>query len=101
MALPKFPTDNSALEHLQSTWATVLNPVVDNPANAGTVLKSVVLASGANVISHKLGRKLQGWFFTRQRATGSAYDTQDTNVRPELTLLLTASAAMTVDIYVF
>ena len=101
MALPVFQSDMRELSMLQTSWATQLNPVLQNPLMAGRILSSVVLASGANVVNHGLGRKLQGWFLVRQRASGSVYETQDTNSTPALTLTLTASALMTVDIYVF
>ena len=89
------------LELMQTAWATELNPLLKNPINAGVLLKSITLAVGANTINHRLGRKLQGWMLTRQRASGSVYDTQDANKFPELTLQLQSSAVMVVDIYVF
>jgi len=98
MALPII---NSADMQMQTLWASQLNPLLTNPALQGNILKSVVLASGDNTINHKLGRKLQGWIIVRQRASASMYDKQDSNARPELTLVLNASAAVTVDIYVF
>jgi hypothetical protein len=101
MALPIFNTDNQSLGLLQTSWASQLNPVIANPVSSGRLIKSVVLASGANIVSHGLGRKLQGWVIVRQRASATFYDTQDSNGKPELTLLLTASGAVTVDLFVF
>jgi len=101
MALPKFQTDDQASSALQSTWAAALDPLLQNPATKGSVLSSVPLTTGANVVNHKLGRKLQGWSIVRQRSAGTVYDTQDTNPRPELSLALVASANMLVDLYVF
>lgn len=101
MALPVFQSDSRELSMLQTAWATQLNPVITNPLMAGRVIKSVTLASGTNVVSHGLQRPLQGWFIVRQRAPGTAYDTQDANQTPALTLNLVASAAMSVDLYVF
>lgn len=100
MSLPIFQsTDNYQTQ--QTRWAESLNPVIDLPINKGLVLQSQRLVSGANIIDHKLGRKLQGWFIVRQRAAGTFYDTQDTNSQPQLTLQLTSSTAVTVDIFVF
>lgn len=101
MALPRFQTDDQALALLQTSWATELNPLLANVLSNGSLLKRVVLTSGANVVNHKLGRKLQGWFITRKNASADIYDTQDTNATPALTLTLNCSAAVTVDIYVF
>jgi len=86
---------------LQTTWSTQLNPLLAAPFSNGILLERVSLASGANVINHKLGRKLKGWLITRIRASATVYDTQDSNQRPELTLNLTSSASATVDIFVF
>jgi len=101
MALPIFKSDSNEMGLMQTAWATQLNPLIANPICNGKVLKNVELSSGANVINHLLGRKLQGWILTRQRSSATIYDTQDANKFPELTLQLTSSAAVVVDIYVF
>lgn len=86
---------------LQTRWASLLEPTLNNAATQGQVLKSVALSIGPNVVNHKLGRKLQGWCIVRKRASSDIYDTQDTNQTPELTLTLQASIAVVVDIYVY
>ncbi len=101
MSLPKFHTEDQSLALLQTSWASQLDPLLQNPITEGHLLPSVSLTTGANVINHRLGQKLQGWVLTRQRAVGSVYDTQDSNNMPQLTLQLTSSANMVVDIYVF
>lgn len=82
-------------------WATILGPLVANPVLQGIILQNVELSAGVNVINHKLGRKLQGWYPVRVRAAAIFFDTQDTNRFPELTLQLTSSADCVVDIYCF
>lgn len=98
-------TFDRIINQMQDNIANLLEPtattVESNPLLAGKILTSVALALGANIIQHTLGRTLKGWFIVRQRASGTIYDTQDANVTPEVTLQLTASAAVTVDIYVF
>jgi len=101
MALPIFKSDDKDVMLLQTNWASVINPVVNNPLTNGILLKEVSLATGANVINHRLGRKLQGWILVRIRAASSIYDTQDTNQTPQLTLNLQSSASSVVDLYVF
>lgn len=86
---------------MQVKWASMLEPPLSLPINSGILLQKVSLASGSNSINHLLQRKPIGWFITRQRSAATVYDTQDSNQRPELTLNLTASAAVTVDLYVF
>lgn len=85
----------------QTQWAQAIDPILTNPLNSASVLKSVSLVSGANVINHKLGAPLQGWWIVRQRAAASIYDTQDTNQMPQLTLNLVSSAPVVVDLAVF
>lgn len=101
MALPKFQSDDQSLMLLQTAWSAQLDPALQNPLMQGRLLKSVSLASGDNIVNHLLGRKLQGWFIVRQRAAGTVYDKQDTNQIPNLTLLLNASTALVVDLFVF
>lgn len=82
-------------------WASILNPIVNNPANNSLILKNQALVIGSNVINHKLGRKLQGWKLVRVRAAANIYDNQDFNQMPQLTLYLVSDADVVVDIEVF
>jgi len=82
-------------------WASILNPIVANPANNSIILKNIELSVGTNVINHKLGRNLQGWQIIRKRASADIYDTQDTNQMPNLTLTLVSDAIVTIDLAVF
>lgn len=97
MSLPQKLT----LDAMQNTWASALNPIIASPQNNSIILKNIALAVGVNVISHKLGRNLQGWNPTRIRAATVIYDQQDTNQTPQLTLVLISSAAAVVDLEVF
>ncbi len=98
--MTKLPQQLS-LTNMQNKWAAAIDPVLANPTINNLVLHSVQLSTGANVVNHKLGRKLQGWYPSRVRASATIYDTQDTNQTPELTLTLVASAAVVVDLVVF
>lgn len=85
----------------QNKWASIIDPVIGSPANNSIILKNIALATGNNVINHKLGRNLQGWQIIRKRAAADIYDTQDTNQMPNLTLTLVSDAPVTVDIEVY
>lgn len=89
------------LDQLQTKWPAIIDPITTNPANNSIILPNISLIVGANVINHKLGRKLQGWRTSRVRAVCSLYDTQDTNQMPELTLNLVSNAVVTVDLEVY
>lgn len=101
MALPIFQTDSKDLSLLQTGWAQQLNPVISLPTNQGQILRDISLVSGLNQVSHRLGRKLQGWFLVRQRSLASVYDQQDAESNPALFLALVSSASVSVDIFVF
>lgn len=86
---------------MQTQWASQIEPVLNAPIVNGILLQNQVLTSGTNSINHKLGRKLIGWVPVRVRASATLFDTQDSNQTPQLTLQLTASADVVVDIWVF
>lgn len=94
-------TDDRNINQLQQYFKKVLNPISNNPVIQGLILSKVSLKSGSNTINHTLNRNLVGWFLVRQRGAGSVYDLQDTNTSPSVTLVLNASQAVVVDIYVF
>ena len=82
-------------------WASLLNPVLANPIVGGLLLEGIVLKSGDNVINHNLGTKLQGYIIVLNSAPVTFYDKQSTNQKPNLTLILNASGATTISLYVF
>lgn len=93
-----FQTGSKDLTLLQTSWAAQINPVLAQPMSSGLLLKDVVLASGSTVVNHLLGRKLQGWFITDINGAATVYRSAAKN---NLTLTLTSSAAVTVDLFVF
>lgn len=99
--LPIFQTQLRELSQMQTKWAASLNPIVANPMVLGQQLENVQLVTGPNVVNHGLGRNLQGWLIVRQRSAASVYDTQDNNQLSALTLNLTSSADVSVDLWVY
>jgi len=101
--LAQFQDDNRSFQLMQNSWASALNPVINNPLNNCNVLSGIKLlaASNPNVVNHKLGRTLQGWFIVGQNASAIIYDAQSTNQSPNLTLNLKTSADVTINIAVF
>ncbi len=94
-------SSNLPWELANNKWAASLNPVIANPLMGGRILNGLVLISGTNVINHGLQRKLQGYIVILKSANVTIYDGQLTNQKPELTLILTASGAATVSLFVF
>lgn len=101
MSLPIFQDANKNLMLMQTGWSSQLNPILQSPLSSNNILTEVALAAGSNTINHKLQRKLQGWIIIRKRADAAIYDTQDQNVTPQNTLLLTSDVDVTVDLLVF
>lgn len=89
------------LQDTQVKWASIIDPVVANPANNSLILQNVSLVTGSNVINHNLGQPLQGWKIVRQRATAAIHDNQDSNQMPQLTLVLVSSAPVSIDLEVY
>lgn len=100
-ALTKFQTAVKELMLLQTDWISKINPLLANPSNNSSILKDVILATGSNTVNHLLGKPLQGWNIIRRNSAATVYDTQATNPRPELTLILVASAPVTISLEVF
>ncbi len=98
MALTQFQSDDRNFQLMQNSWASSLNPVLSNPIVNGFVLPNLVLVTGANTINHRLGRMMQGWIVTDQNGAATVYRSAPLN---NLTLTLTASAGITVSLYVF
>lgn len=100
--LPIFQTTDRDLSMLQTAWASVLNPLADSPLAKSIILTEIDLVSGDNIINHKLGRKLQGWWVVRmQDAFVQLYDKQSTNLMQDKTLILNSSGSSTINLVVF
>lgn len=97
----KLNTPDRILGQIQDNVARVVDPLQKVPLNQGLLLENVALLSGDNVINHRLGRALIGWFITRQRSSAAVYDKQDLNRTPNLNLVLNASADVNIDLWVF
>lgn len=90
-----------SLSQMQTKWASILNPLLGNPSAQSIILPNVMLASGLNVVNHKLDKPLTGWRIIRINASATIYDSQDQNKMPDLTLLLNSSAPCMVSLEVF
>jgi len=79
-------------------WASELNPVLNNPITNPSLLTNISLVSGANIINHKLGRTPLGWFITDINGAATIYRSAAFN---NLTLTLTSSAAVTINLAIY
>lgn len=97
-SLPTYQTDDRSFSLMQSTWSSVLNPVLAKPQNNGSILQNISISTGSNVINHKLGQKMQGWVIIDTTAAITLYRSAALN---DLTLTLTASGPATISLMVF
>ena len=90
---------NLPLSTMQTRWKSDLDPLLANPLNGISIL-DVILINGSNVINHKLGRTMQGWFPVDVQGPATIYR-PTTSPFNSLTLTLISSAAVAVSIGVF
>jgi hypothetical protein len=101
-AFKTLQSGSAELNRIQDNISNAIDPVVKLSILNGHLLRDVVLVSGASQITpHKLDRRLVGYFVTKRNANSVIWDEQATNLNPELTLNLRASANVTVDLWVF
>ena len=98
----KFRSIEADINGIQENVEEVLQPVLESQVIDGVLLKGISLTTGVdNVVSHKLGRKPQGWILVRKRAESDVWDLQDVNKTPSRTLVLRCAADVTVDLWIF
>lgn len=85
-------------DQAQNKWAAVLNPIIANPITNPIILTRITLASGSNVINHKLQRPMQGWMITDLNANVTIYRSAPMNSE---TITLTSSGAAIINLAVF
>jgi len=82
----------------QTRWKSILDPLLANPLNNISVLENVSLIAGANTINHLLGRMMQGWLILDINGAATIYRSEPMS---DITLTLTSSANVTVNLGVF
>ena len=98
----KIRTDEEDSEIIQEQLKKFTMQLEANPLLDGHILEDIDLAGGvATVISHKLGRQIQGWFFTDITSDIAAPLIYRTGTWDDKFFELTASLACNVSVYVF
>ncbi len=100
MALPIYKSDDNNFMLMETAWASQINPVIENAVVKGVLQRGIKLVTGTNSINHKLGRNLQGYIITDMQDIYSQIFRTTSNT-PNLTVNLTSSVDVTVDIYCF
>ena len=89
------------LQQLQDNLYKVLSFYTAKDQLNSLMLPGIVLQSGSNEVSHKLGRELVSYYLLDQDNLSAIFSTQASNPHPELTLYLTATAPCTITLLVF
>lgn len=98
-ALRRFRTGDENVDRLQDAIQEWVRQF-DNAPWLDGVLVETLLAAGANVINHKLGRKPRGWWLTRRvRTTAGNYPSETAS--DDKTLTLDAAGNEAVSIWVW
>lgn len=95
----KFQSKAQDLNRLQTNIDMFSRSLIDIPILNGVLLENIVLSTTAAQIQHKLDRNYRGWIVVKQNANATIYSTSSTLSQQFLTL--TASAAVTVTLWVF
>jgi len=86
--------------NLQANVADALTPLQNKPILDGIFLREVAIVSGSNLIQHKLGRKLVGYFVVSQSAASTFFDDiQSTTSTTSFSI--TATSPCKVNLWVF
>ena len=96
MKLPrKIPWDMA-----QTRWAADIDPVLNNLLVQGQLLTNIQLINGVNVVNHKLGRQILGWFLVSPKSAAVVFEAPE-QPNPTLTLTLNSNASISTGIWVF
>lgn len=81
----------------------IFNSIIKNPLlNSPTVVKGIMLNSGVDtIVNHGLGRAVTGWIIIDKNASGDVYQSTTTNTIPTASIILKATATVTVSILFF
>jgi hypothetical protein len=101
-SLRRVRSDDNIVRQLQDATDSVLRSISARQILDGILIEDVELDSaGDNLIEHKLGRKLRGWIVVRQNINTNVWDSQDSNLLPDKTLILNCGSDVTVSLWVF
>lgn len=90
---------DSNLQLFQDSLNDQFSQIGKIPFINGRLIEGQVLASGANVINHKLGRPAKGYFVTSKSANVGIWN--DYPIASDTTITIQASGAVTIDLWVF
>ena len=101
-SLRRVRSSDDVVRQLQDAADSVLKVITKKEILDGNFLEDITITAGTpKVVNHLLGEKLRGWISVRKNAQAHVWDSQDTNQTPFSTLILNASASVTISLWVF
>lgn len=99
---PKDVVNGFHIAQLQDNVDLVFNQIqISNFQNGVFVVVTLSAGSVDNVVNHGLEREVQGWTVVDKNATADIWQSTTTNNLKTKQILLRASAAVTVKLYIF
>ena len=99
-ALKKIKAEDRVLNQVQDSVAQALKPLLNMAIADGRLIENIEITSGtASIVEHKLDRTIRGWIVVRKNANSNIWES--TSSIPDKTLILNASATVTVSLWVF
>lgn len=88
------------IQKLQDALSKVFNSILSKEILDGRLITGIVLSSsGTNEVDHGLGKPIRGWVVVAKNANANIYDSVSST--PNATLILTATANVTISLWVF
>lgn len=98
----RIKTQDQDLRFLQDNVAAVFKDIAGRTLLDGRLIEAIAITAGtAKTVSHNLGRKLVGWSVVRKDAGAEVWESITNDTIPTRTIVLNASADVTISLWVF
>lgn len=95
-------TEDGDLRQVQDAVGAVFRSLSSKEIIDGQLISGLRITVGTALsVEHKLGRAITGWAVIGLGANAVVWDSQATNKTPARTLILNASASVTINLWVF
>lgn len=101
VTLRKLPGQDQTLTQLQANIDVAFKNALSEPMLRGTLIKDVSIGTTDTTISHGLGRDYQGFVVARLKSDARVWESSTGNPQPSTQIILKASAACTVNLWVY
>ena len=100
--LSVFNSDNFDVNKVQANFKKTIESILASGIIDGLLISDVSLSSGSySLVAHKLGRPVRGYIAVKKSASAVVFDDETGNTQKDLFVKLTASANVTVTLWVF